>query len=65
MLLFSPLYLTVGDLLDGSVLRDVDVQSVWVVIHGHHVALADDTVLLGEVFLCKSLPKKKEAMSAA
>lgn len=44
--------LAVSDLPHCAILVDMDVQSIRVVVHGHHAAIGvDDTVVLREIFL--------------
>jgi hypothetical protein len=47
--------LTVGDLLDGAIIVDVDVQSLGLVVHRAHAVGLDDAVLLREVGLREGL----------
>jgi hypothetical protein len=43
------------DLHDGSVIGNVNVQTVWVMIHGHHISFLNNAVLLWEVLFGKCL----------
>jgi len=47
--------LTLGNLVDSTILVEVNVQPLGLEIHGLHIAFVEDAVLLGEVGLCESL----------
>jgi len=47
--------LTFGNLVDSTVLIEVNVQPLGLEVHGLHIAFVENAVLLGEVGLCESL----------
>ena len=47
--------LTVLDVRDGAILLQVDIETVWLEVLGHHHARFDDAGFLGEVTLGKAL----------
>lgn len=49
---------TVGNLLNRTILRSVDVHAIRVVIHRHHIPLLDDSVLLGKIRLREGLDEQ-------
>jgi len=51
----SDTHLTLGNLADGTILVEVNVQPLGLEVHGLHIAFVENTVLLGEVGLCESL----------
>jgi hypothetical protein len=38
-------HLTMRDLLNRTIIANMDVHSVWLVVHCHHVAFLDDSML--------------------
>lgn len=43
----KPPFSTMRDLCNRAIVAGVDVKTIWIVIHTHHIALLDDPGLLG------------------